>query len=50
MLTRCQDHTLKVWDLRKLKEPLKVFDDLYNNYGQTQVDTTSPHVIGSCSR
>ena len=32
---------MKVWDVRKFKEPLKVFSDLPNHYGQTNV-TWSP--------
>jgi len=27
----------QVWDLRKIKEPLKVFEDLPNHYGQTNI-------------
>jgi len=27
----------QVWDLRKTKEPLKVFEDLPNHYGQTNI-------------
>jgi hypothetical protein len=27
---------VQVWDMRKLKVPVKVFGDLYNNYSQTQ--------------
>jgi len=34
-VSRGGDHTLKVWDLRKFREPLKVFDDLENQYPQT---------------
>ncbi|XP_028755653.1 WD repeat-containing protein 70 [Neltuma alba] len=37
LLSRSFDGSLKVWDLRKIKEPLKVFEDLPNNYGQTNV-------------
>lgn len=37
LLSRSFDGTLKVWDLRKTKEPLHVFEDLPNNYAQTNV-------------
>ncbi|KAJ7972575.1 Transducin/WD40 repeat-like superfamily protein [Quillaja saponaria] len=37
LLSRSFDGSLKVWDLRKLKEPLKVFEDLQNHYAQTNV-------------
>ncbi|KAH0661136.1 hypothetical protein KY290_027104 [Solanum tuberosum] len=37
LLSRSFDGSLKVWDLRQMKEPLKVFDDLPNNYAQTNV-------------
>ncbi|TMW89284.1 hypothetical protein EJD97_017427 [Solanum chilense] len=37
LLSRSVDCSLKVWDLRQMKEPLKVFDDLPNNYAQTNV-------------
>ncbi|CAJ2664263.1 uncharacterized protein LOC123887030 [Trifolium pratense] len=32
--------SLKVWDLRKTKESLKVFEELPNNYGQTNIGFT----------
>ncbi|KAJ3682416.1 hypothetical protein LUZ60_014989 [Juncus effusus] len=35
LLSRSMDSTLKVWDLRQTKSPLKVFGDLSNNYAQT---------------
>ncbi|KAL6516219.1 hypothetical protein OROGR_019524 [Orobanche gracilis] len=35
LLSRSFDATMKVWDLRKMKEALHVFDDLPNNYAQT---------------
>ncbi|KAK1290110.1 hypothetical protein QJS10_CPB18g01871 [Acorus calamus] len=35
LLSRSTDCTLKVWDLRQMKVPLKVFEDLPNNYAQT---------------
>ncbi|OIV92098.1 hypothetical protein TanjilG_27253 [Lupinus angustifolius] len=41
LLSRSFDGSLKVWDLRKAKEALKVFEDLPNNYGQTNI-TFSP--------
>ncbi|XP_062021560.1 uncharacterized protein LOC133738124 [Rosa rugosa] len=41
LLSRSCDGTLKVWDLRQMKDPLKVFQDLPNNYAQTNV-TFSP--------
>ncbi|XP_059297895.1 uncharacterized protein LOC132050566 [Lycium ferocissimum] len=37
LLSRSFDGSLKVWDLRQMKEPLKVFDDLPNNYAQTNI-------------
>ncbi|XP_054822424.1 uncharacterized protein LOC129320814 [Prosopis cineraria] len=37
LLSRSFDGSLKVWDLRKIKEPLKVFEDLPNHYGQTNI-------------
>ncbi|GER24974.1 WD repeat-containing protein [Striga asiatica] len=37
LLSRSFDGTLKVWDLRKMKEAAHIFDDLPNNYAQTNV-------------
>ncbi|XP_027350623.1 WD repeat-containing protein 70 isoform X2 [Abrus precatorius] len=37
LLSRSFDGSLKVWDLRKTKESLKVFEDLPNHYGQTNI-------------
>ncbi|KAI3842163.1 hypothetical protein MKX03_015647 [Papaver bracteatum] len=37
LLSRSTDCSMKVWDLRQTKEPLKVFVDLPNNYAQTNV-------------
>ncbi|KAF5738996.1 WD repeat-containing protein 70 [Tripterygium wilfordii] len=37
LLSRSFDGSLKVWDLRQMKEPLKVFNDLPNNYAQTNI-------------
>ncbi|KAK2417912.1 Transducin/WD40 repeat superfamily protein [Trifolium repens] len=37
LLSRSSDDTLKVWDLRKTKEALKVFEELPNHYGQTNI-------------
>ncbi|CAL1357106.1 unnamed protein product [Linum trigynum] len=37
LLSRSFDGSLKVWDLRKTKEALKAFEDLPNNYSQTNV-------------
>ncbi|KAI8523133.1 hypothetical protein RHMOL_Rhmol13G0050500 [Rhododendron molle] len=37
LLSRSFDESLKVWDLRKMKDPLKVFEDLPNHYAQTNV-------------
>ncbi|CAL5193895.1 unnamed protein product [Lathyrus oleraceus] len=37
LLSRSFDDSLKVWDLRKTKEALKVFKELPNHYGQTNV-------------
>ncbi|KAI3526545.1 hypothetical protein L1887_05802 [Cichorium endivia] len=41
LLSRSFDGTLKVWDLRQMKTALKSFDDLPNQYPQTNV-TFSP--------
>ncbi|KAL6968134.1 hypothetical protein U1Q18_033937 [Sarracenia purpurea var. burkii] len=37
LLSRSSDDSMKVWDLRKMKEPLRVFEDLPNHYAQTNV-------------
>eukprot|EP00262_Sarcandra_glabra_P013453 TRINITY_DN3727_c0_g2_i1.p1 TRINITY_DN3727_c0_g2~~TRINITY_DN3727_c0_g2_i1.p1 ORF type:complete len:460 (-),score=81.66 TRINITY_DN3727_c0_g2_i1:94-1296(-) len=37
LLSRSFDGTLKVWDLRQMKKPVKVFEELPNNYAQTNV-------------
>ncbi|XVE72847.1 hypothetical protein DITRI_Ditri11bG0071100 [Diplodiscus trichospermus] len=37
LLSRSFDGSLKVWDLRQINAPLKVFDDLPNNYAQTNI-------------
>ncbi|WJX79109.1 hypothetical protein P8452_62260 [Trifolium repens] len=37
LLSRSSDDSLKVWDLRKTKEALKVFGELPNHYGQTNI-------------
>lgn len=37
LLTRSSDDSLKVWDLRLMKNPLKVFEDLPNHYAQTNI-------------
>ncbi|GLT41477.1 hypothetical protein SLA2020_155380 [Shorea laevis] len=37
LLSRSFDGSLKVWDLRQMKVALKVFDDLPNNYAQTNI-------------
>lgn len=37
LLSRSFDGTLKVWDLRQMKQCLKVFEDLPNNYAQTNI-------------
>ncbi|XP_050206679.1 uncharacterized protein LOC126656207 [Mercurialis annua] len=37
LLSRSFDGSLKVWDLRKMKDPLQAFGDLPNNYAQTNV-------------
>ncbi|KAK9944957.1 hypothetical protein M0R45_010497 [Rubus argutus] len=37
LLSRSLDGSLKVWDLRQMKDPLKVFEDLPNNYAQTNI-------------
>ncbi|GLJ05291.1 hypothetical protein SUGI_0015510 [Cryptomeria japonica] len=38
LLSRSTDATLKVWDLRKMRTPLQAFNDLPNNYAQTNVE------------
>eukprot|EP00192_Tetraselmis_astigmatica_P008785 CAMPEP_0117652634 /NCGR_PEP_ID=MMETSP0804-20121206/2736_1 /TAXON_ID=1074897 /ORGANISM="Tetraselmis astigmatica, Strain CCMP880" /LENGTH=689 /DNA_ID=CAMNT_0005458703 /DNA_START=115 /DNA_END=2184 /DNA_ORIENTATION=- len=35
LLTRSGDETLKVWDIRKLKHPVKVFEDLTTTHSNT---------------
>ncbi|MCD7471289.1 hypothetical protein HAX54_011624 [Datura stramonium] len=37
LLSRSFDGSLKVWDLLQMKEPLRVFNDLPNNYAQTNI-------------
>ncbi|OMO98699.1 hypothetical protein CCACVL1_04101 [Corchorus capsularis] len=37
LLSRSFDGSLKVWDLRQIKAPLKVFGDLPNHYAQTNI-------------
>ncbi|KAJ6674377.1 GASTRULATION DEFECTIVE PROTEIN 1-RELATED [Salix viminalis] len=37
LLSRSFDCSLKVWDLRQMKEVLKVFENLPNNYAQTNI-------------
>ncbi|KAJ4728349.1 Transducin/WD40 repeat-like superfamily protein [Melia azedarach] len=37
LLSRSFDGSLKVWDIRQMKEPLKVFEDLPNHYAQTNI-------------
>nr|GMD12218.1 WD repeat-containing protein 70 [Ipomoea batatas] len=37
LLSRSFDGSLKVWDLRKMKEPLQTFNDLPNHYAQTNI-------------
>ncbi|XP_077227114.1 transducin/WD40 repeat-like superfamily protein [Tasmannia lanceolata] len=37
LLSRSTDGTLKVWDLRQMKKVLQVFEELPNNYAQTNV-------------
>ncbi|XP_059626113.1 uncharacterized protein LOC132269099 [Cornus florida] len=37
LLSRSFDGSLKVWDLRQMKDPLRVFDDLHNHYAQTNI-------------
>ncbi|KAI5680035.1 hypothetical protein M9H77_01262 [Catharanthus roseus] len=37
LLSRSFDGSLKVWDVRQVKEPLRVFDDLPNHYAQTNI-------------
>ncbi|KAG4302732.1 hypothetical protein PCANB_001083 [Pneumocystis canis] len=42
MITRGGDHTLKLWDIRKFKEPLSVRNQLSNHYPETDI-TFSPN-------
>lgn len=42
MVTRGGDHTVKLWDIRKFKEPLCVRDQIENNYPETNI-TFSPN-------
>ncbi|CAN6304950.1 unnamed protein product [Urochloa humidicola] len=35
LLSRSMDSTLKIWDLRRMNTPLKVFEDLPNHYAET---------------
>lgn len=37
LLSRSMDETLKVWDLRQIKKPVQVFEELPNHYAQTNV-------------
>lgn len=37
LLSRSFDGSLKVWDLRQMKKPLKAFEDLPNHYAQTNI-------------
>lgn len=37
LLSRGGDDTLKVWDIRKFKKPIKVWSDVENGYAQTNV-------------
>ena len=37
LFARADDSTLRVWDVRVLNEPLKVFNDLPLHYGQTDI-------------
>ncbi|KAJ8747191.1 hypothetical protein K2173_010024 [Erythroxylum novogranatense] len=37
LLSRSFDGSMKVWDMRKFKEPLREFEDLPNNYAQTNI-------------
>jgi WD40 repeat protein len=32
LLTRGTDHTLKIWDVRRLASPVATHDGLYNHY------------------
>ncbi|XP_021763329.1 WD repeat-containing protein 70-like [Chenopodium quinoa] len=41
LFSRSFDGTLKVWDLRQMKQSLKVFEELPNHYAQTNI-TLSP--------
>ncbi|CAF1116459.1 unnamed protein product [Adineta steineri] len=41
LASRSTDHTLKLWDIRKFKEPLSQYTDLHNRFSMTDV-TFSP--------
>lgn len=41
LASRSTDHTLKLWDIRKFREPLSQFGDLHNRFSMTDV-TFSP--------
>lgn len=41
LLSRSMDSTLKIWDLRRMKTPLKVFEDLPNHYAETNAAFSS---------
>jgi WD40 repeat protein len=41
LASRSTDHTLKLWDIRKFKQPLSEFRDLHNRFSMTDV-TFSP--------
>ncbi|UJR22908.1 hypothetical protein I4U23_025936 [Adineta vaga] len=41
LASRSTDHTLKLWDIRKFKEPLSEYADLHNRFSMTDV-TFSP--------
>ena len=41
LASRSTDHTLKLWDIRKFKEPLSQYGDLHNRFSMTDV-TFSP--------
>ncbi|EMR08550.2 hypothetical protein PNEG_03031 [Pneumocystis murina B123] len=37
MVTRGGDHTVKLWDIRKFKEPLSIRNQIENNYPETNI-------------
>jgi len=45
LLSRCEDGSLNVWDLRNLKAPMKRFEDLPTRHGETSVGWSPNDVL-----